>query len=105
MPNPLFISQLKTETLNIYLDNFKLNDISVINKILSKYTFTKNLSLSPGDPAKANSKTKSSKNSREPITEGEKVKLAKQEKDKKIEYLHIINKITLQILKKNIIKI
>lgn len=97
MPNPLFISQLKTETLNIYLDNYKLNDISVINKILSKYTFTKNLSLSPGDPAKANSKTKSSKNSREPITEGEKVKLAKQEKDKKIEYLHIINKITLGI--------
>ena len=35
-PNPLFISQLKTDTINIYLSNFKFNDIVVINKILDK---------------------------------------------------------------------
>ena len=95
MPNPLFISQLKTETINIYLSNYKLNDVSVINKILSKYFFTKHLTLSPTDPAKTNSKKIRGKNSREPITEGEKVKLDKEQKDKQLEYIHLINKITL----------
>ena len=55
-PNPLFISQLKTDTINIYLSNYKLNDISVINKILLKYKYTTNLTLSATDPNKSNSK-------------------------------------------------
>ena len=97
MPNQLFISQLKTETINIYLSNYKLNDISVINKILSKYKFTKHLTLSPIDPNKTNSKKIRERNSREPITEGEKVKLEKEQKDKKIEYSVLINKITLGV--------
>ena len=96
MPNPLFLSQLKTETINIYLSNYKLNDISVINKILSKYDFTKHLTLSPIDPGKTNKKSRV-KNSREPITEGEKVKLDKEQKDKQLEYNHLINKITLGV--------
>ena len=95
MPNPLFISQLKTETINIYLSNYKLNDVSVINKILSKYYFTKHLTLSPIDPGKTNSRKIRGKNSREPITEGEKVRLDKEQKDKQLEYSHLINKITL----------
>ena len=96
MPNPLFISQLKTDSINIYLSNYKLNDVSVINKILSKYNFTKHLTLSPIDPGKTNKKSKV-KNSREPITEGEKVKLDKEQKDKQLEYAHLINKITLGV--------
>ena len=96
-PNPLFISQLKTETLNVYLSNYKLNDISVMNRILSKYKFFKNVALSPIDPGRTNSKKIKEKNSREPITEGEKVKIDKEEKDKQLEYSHIINKITLGI--------
>ena len=96
-PNQLFISQLKTDTMNIYLSNFKLNDISVINKILGKYKYIKNLTLSPIDPFKTNSTRIRNKNSREPITEGEKVKLDKEAKDKQIEYCHMINKITLGI--------
>ena len=96
-PNPLFISQLRTETLNVYLSNFKLNDISVINKILAKYNFIKNLTISPIDPAKSGSKTARGKNSREPITEGEKVKLAKEQKDKQLEYAFLINKLTLGV--------
>ena len=96
-PNQLFISQLKTDTMNIYLSNFKLNDISVINKILGKYKYIKNLTLSPIDPFKTNSTRIRNKNSREPITEGEKVKLEKEAKDKQIEYSHMINKITLGI--------
>ena len=96
-PNPLFLSQLKTDTINIYLSNYKFNDISVINKILNKYKYTKHLTLSPNDPMKSNSKKIRNKNNREPITEGEKVKLDKEAKDKQIEYSHIINKITLGI--------
>ena len=96
-PNQLFISQLKTDTMNIYLSNFKLNDISVINKILGKYKYIKNLTLSLIDPFKTNSTRIRNKNSREPITEGEKVKLDKEAKDKQIEYSHMINKITLGI--------
>ena len=93
-PNPLFISQLKTDTINIYLSNFKFNDIAVINKILDKYKYAKHLTLSPIDPMKSNSKKIKNKNTREPITEGEKVKLDKEAKDKEIEFSHIINKIT-----------
>ena len=96
-PNPLFISQLKTDTINIYLSNYKLNDISVINKILLKYKYTTNLTLSATDPNKSNSKKIRNKNSREPMTEGERVKFEKEERDKKLEYVHIINKITLGI--------
>ena len=96
-PNQLFISQLKTDTMNIYLSNYKLNDISVINRILGKYKYIKNMTLSPIDPFKTNSTKLRNKNSREPITEGEKVKLEKEAKDKQIEYSHIINKITLGI--------
>ena len=96
-PNPLFISQLKTDTINIYLSNYKLNDISVINKILLKYKYTANLTLSATDPNKSNSKKIRNKNSREPMTEGERVKFEKEERDKKLEYVHIINKITLGI--------
>ena len=96
-PNPLFISQLKTDTINIYLSNFKFNDIVVINKILDKYKYTKHLTLSPIDPMKSKSKKIKNKNTREPITEGEKVKLDKEAKDKEIEFSHIINKITLGV--------
>ena len=95
-PNPLFLSQLKTETINVYLSNFKYNDILVINKILNKYFFFKYLSLAPEDPMKKNKKNRN-KNGREPITEGEKVKLAKEKRDQEIENMHKINKITLGI--------
>ena len=94
-PNPLFISQLKTETLNVYLSNFKFNDIIVINKILYKYYFFKNLTLAPSDPLRKEQKSR--RYEREPLTEGEKVKLAKEKRDKEIENMHIINKITLGI--------
>ena len=94
-PNPLFISQLKTETLNVFLSNFKFNDIIVINKILNKYYFFKYLTLAPSDPQRKEQKTR--RYEREPLTEGEKVKLAKEKRDKEIENMHIVNKITLGI--------
>lgn len=94
-PNPLFISQLKTETLNAYLSNYKFNDIIVINKILNKYYFFKYLTLAPSDPQRKEQKSR--RNEREPLTEGEKVKLAKEKRDKEIENMHMVNKITLGI--------
>ena len=96
-PNPLFISQLKTTTLNIFLTNYTLNDISVINKILRKYTYFKEINLAPYDPLKKSQKSTKFKNEREPITQGEKNKKEKEEKDKEIEHLNIINKITIGI--------
>ena len=92
-PNPLFISQLKTENLNIYLNNYKFNDMTVMCKILNKYKFFRSITLAPFDPLKKNPNT-TRRNEREPITEGEKVKLAKEKRDKEIENMHMINKIT-----------
>ena len=45
-PNSLFISLLKTTSLNIILSNYNLNDISVMNKILKKYFYFNNITLS-----------------------------------------------------------
>ena len=95
-PNPLFLSQLKTQTLNIFLDNYKFNDITVITRILNKFFFFKFITLAPYDPQKKNPKSKRNDN-RIPLTEGEKVKLEKEKRDKEIENMHMINKITLGI--------
>ena len=92
-PNSLLMSQIKTSKLNIYLNNYNFNDISVINKILSKYFYFENLTLSPYDPNKKNPDS-IKKNSREPLTEGEKTKLEKQKHDEEIEKKHLINKVT-----------
>ena len=95
-PNTMLLSQLKTETLNIFLDNYKFNDITVIAKILNKYFYFKYLTLAPYDPMKKSPKSRKN-NNREPITEGEKVKMEKEKRDHEIENMHMINKITLGI--------
>ena len=95
-PSTILLSQLKTETLNIFLDNFKFNDITVITRLLNKYFFFKYLTLAPYDPMKKSPKSRRN-NSREPITDGEKVKLAKEKRDQEIDNLHKLNKITLGI--------
>ena len=95
-PSTNLLSQLKTETLNIFLDNFKFNDITVITRLLNKYFFFKYLTLAPYDPMKKSPKSRRN-NSREPITDGEKVKLAKEKRDQEIDNFHKLNKITLGI--------
>ena len=90
-PNPILISQLKTEILNLFLCNFKYNDITVINKILSKYFYFKYITLGPCDPQKKKPKVPKSG----PLTEGEKVKLAKEKRDQEIEQMNIISKMTI----------
>ena len=98
-PNPIFLSQLKTETLNIFLSYYNLNDISVINKILKKYNYFETINLGPYDPKKKKEKTERIRNgkAREPITEGEKYKKDKEKRDKEIEILNIKNKIIVGI--------
>ena len=95
-PNPLLLSQLKTQSINIFLDNYKFNDITVMTRILNKYFYFKYLVLAPYDPQKKSPKSRRN-NNRSPITEGEKVKLEKEKRDKEVENAHMINKIALGI--------
>ena len=95
-PNSMLLSQLKTETINIFLDNYKFNDITVITKLLNKYFYFKYLTLAPYDPMKKSPKSRRN-NNRGPITEGEKVKMEKEKRDQEVEFMHMINKITLGI--------
>ena len=49
-PNLLFLTALKSEHINIYLDNFSFKEIVVINKIIGNFYNFKSLTLSPSDP-------------------------------------------------------
>ena len=95
-PSTMLLSQLKTETINLYLDIYKFNDITVICRLLNKYFYFKYMTLAPYDPMKKSPKSRRS-NAREPITDGERVKMEKEKRDQEIEFSHIINKITLGI--------
>ena len=96
-PNSLFTSQLKTTSIKIFLNSYKLNDILVMSRIFSKYKYFKSLILAPTDPSKKNSKVKVRRNPREPITEGEKLKISRQNKDAEVERINMINRITVGI--------
>ena len=50
--NPYVINQLKKDKLNIYLNNLKTKDLTIISKLLSKYFYFKHIELSPFDPEK-----------------------------------------------------
>ena len=96
-PNPLLLSQLKTEILNIFLSCYNFNDISVMNRILKKYNYFKSIILSQTDPQKKTQNVKRIRNEREPITEGEKNKMEKEEKVKEVEHINMVNKIIMGI--------
>ena len=93
-PNSLFTSQLKTTSIKIFLNSYKLNDVLVMARIFSKYKYFKSFILAPTDPSKKNSKVVR-RNPREPITEGEKLKISRQNKDAEVERLNMINRITV----------
>ena len=102
-PNSLFISQIKTKSLNIILANYNFNDISVMNKILKKYFFFTNITLTSSyEHPKENNEIKNKvsiqiKKKREPISEGEKNKMDKEKREKEIEKINMINKIIIAI--------
>jgi hypothetical protein len=47
--NSSFLSTLKQESLNIYLDSYNLKDINAINKIIGNYFYFKQIVLAPYD--------------------------------------------------------
>ena len=102
-PNSLFISQLKTKSLNIILSNYNLNDISVMNKILKKYFYFNNITLTSSyqhpkeNNEKENKVSVQIRKKREPITEGEKMKMDKEKREKEVENLNMINKLIMGI--------
>ena len=49
-PNNKFTKQLNTEKLTLYLNNYSLQDINVISKILSKYLYFQQLTIGPFEP-------------------------------------------------------
>jgi hypothetical protein len=48
-PNNNFITTLKQESLNMYLDSYNLKEINVINKIIGEYHYFKQIILAPYD--------------------------------------------------------
>ena len=51
-PNQYVLNQLKKDKLNIYLNNLKVKDLTIIGKILTKFFYFKHIELSPFDPEK-----------------------------------------------------
>ena len=49
-PNNKFTKQLNTEKLTLYLNNYSLQDINVISKILPKYLYFQQLTVGPFEP-------------------------------------------------------
>ena len=77
--NQYVLNQLKKEKLNIYLNNLKSKDLTIISKILSKYFYFKHIELSPFDPEKEDCSKKRKNRLREiPSTQKEFSKLKPQ---------------------------
>ena len=50
--NQYVLNQLKKDKLNIYLNNLKPKDLTIISKLLTKFFYFKHIELSPFDPEK-----------------------------------------------------
>jgi len=50
--NQYVLNQLKKDKLNIYLNNLKPKDLTIIGKLLTKFFYFKHIELSPFDPEK-----------------------------------------------------
>ena len=75
-PNPYVLNQMKKDKLNIYLNNLKSKDLTIINRILAKFFYFKHIELSPFDPEKEDCSKKRKNRLKEiPTTEKEFLKL------------------------------
>ena len=96
--NPYVINQLKKDKLNIYLNNLKTKDLTIISKLLSKYFYFKHIELSPFDPEKEDCAKKRKTRLKEiPSTANEFSKINKPKSALEKEKNNNINKILMGI--------
>ena len=96
--NPYVINQLKKDKLNIYLNNLKTKDLTIISKLLSKYFYFKHIELSPFDPEKEDcAKKRKTRLKERPSTANEFSKINKPKSALEKEKNNNINKILMGI--------
>ena len=97
-PNQYVLNQLKKEKLNIYLNNLKAKDLTIIGKILTKYFYFKHIELSPSDPEKDDCSRKKKKRLKEiPSSQSGFNKISKPKNSLEKEKLQNISKILMSI--------
>ena len=97
-PNQYVLNQLKKEKLNIYLNNLKAKDLTIIGKILTKYFYFKHIELSPSDPEKDDCSRKKKNRLKEiPSSQSGFNKISKPKNSLEKEKLQNISKILMSI--------
>ena len=97
-PNQYVLNQLKKEKLNIYLNNLKTKDLTIIGKILTKFFYFKHIELSPCDPEKDDCSRKKKNRLKEiPITQSGYNKMTKPKNSLEKEKIQSISKILMSI--------
>ena len=96
--NQYVINQLKKDKLNIYLNHLKSKDLTIINKLLTKYFYFKHIELSPFDPEKEDCSKKRKNRLKEiPSTSNEFSKMKKPKNALEKEKNQNLNKIIMGI--------
>ena len=96
--NQYVINQLKRDKLNIYLNNLKSKDLTIISKILSKFFYFKHIELSPFDPEKEDCTKKRKNRLKEiPTTQNDYLKISKPKNALEKEKNQNISKILMGI--------
>ena len=95
-PSTQIISQLRSDTLNLFLENFELKGINAIVKILNKYTYFLHIKLGPYDPRRGESMKQKKAEQNKNLTQGEQ---DKEKRDQEIQRNLMIKNIVLGISK------
>ena len=97
-PNQYVLNQLKKEKLNIYLNNLKTKDLTIIGKLLTKFFYFKHIELSPFDPEKEDCSRKKKNRLKEiPSTQTGFSKISKPKNTIEKEKIQNISKILMSI--------
>mgnify|MGYP003571602966 FL=1 len=96
--NQYVLNQLKKEKLNIYLNNLKTKDLTIIGKLLTKFFYFKHIELSPFDPEKEDCRHKKKNRLKEiPATQTGFSKMSKPKNTIEKEKMLNISKILMSI--------
>ena len=98
-PSTQIISQLRSDTLNLFLENFELKGINAIVKILNKYTYFLHIKLGPYDPRRGESMKQKKAEQNKNLTQGEQDKEKREKRDQEIQRNLMIKNIVLGISK------